>query len=305
MRKNDATVNIDGAAIKRIREQQELTQLYVAKVVGVTTDTISRWENNRYPTIKRLNAQRLAEALEVDLEQIVSAPVVDQGQLPVLPPKKITKMWVSSLLVVIAATVFAWFWLLQPAQITAERILPSYAAPGAIIPVQLRLRGDGVRGVVRETLPGGCTLVGAIPAPASVDIPKGLLRWVVKLNAEPTYIYYLVQVDSQASLNSMIRFDGALVAHGATGSERVELLGANQLVIANIHWADLNGDYVIDDDEIIEASSLYENMPELPLDLDSVEEIWIEDNYYWDEMAHVFIPGLAPKVEEASDLGVN
>ena len=35
-------VCLDGTKVRTIREQQKLTQLYVAKVVGVTTDTISR-----------------------------------------------------------------------------------------------------------------------------------------------------------------------------------------------------------------------------------------------------------------------
>ena len=65
------TVFLDGSAAKQIREEKNLTQLYVSKVVGVTTDTISRWENNRYPTIKRDNALKLAEALEVEVEEIL------------------------------------------------------------------------------------------------------------------------------------------------------------------------------------------------------------------------------------------
>lgn len=72
-------VNIDGAAIRRIREEKGLTQLYVATVVGVTTDTISRWENRRYPNIKKENALKLAEALETPL-----AEIIDHGQTP--PP---------------------------------------------------------------------------------------------------------------------------------------------------------------------------------------------------------------------------
>ena len=66
-----SSVAIDAVAIRRIREEKRLTQLYVAKVVGVTTDTVSRWENNRYPTIMRDNALKLAEALEVDLAIIL------------------------------------------------------------------------------------------------------------------------------------------------------------------------------------------------------------------------------------------
>jgi len=76
-------VNIDGAKIRRIREEKGLTQLYVATVVGVTTDTISRWENRRYPTIKKENAVKLAEALEATL-----ADIIDHGQPapPAEPP---------------------------------------------------------------------------------------------------------------------------------------------------------------------------------------------------------------------------
>src|SRR5512145_1266747 len=66
-----ASVCLDGGILKRIREEKRLTQLYVASVVGVTTDTISRWENNRYPTIKRDNAEKVAMALEVPLEEIL------------------------------------------------------------------------------------------------------------------------------------------------------------------------------------------------------------------------------------------
>ncbi len=65
------TVRIDGDRIRRLREEKELTQLYVATVVGVTTDTVSRWENRRYQTVKRQNALKLAQALEVDLNDIL------------------------------------------------------------------------------------------------------------------------------------------------------------------------------------------------------------------------------------------
>ena len=73
-------VNIDGARIRRLREEKGLTQLYVATVVGVTTDTISRWENRRYPNIKKENALKLAEALETQV-----ADIVDHGQPVSLP----------------------------------------------------------------------------------------------------------------------------------------------------------------------------------------------------------------------------
>ena len=53
---------IDGDKVRSLREAKGLTQLYIATVVGVTTDTISRWENKRYPSVKEENARKLAEA---------------------------------------------------------------------------------------------------------------------------------------------------------------------------------------------------------------------------------------------------
>ncbi len=38
-----AMVRISGEKLRSLREQQELTQLYLATAVEVTTETISRW----------------------------------------------------------------------------------------------------------------------------------------------------------------------------------------------------------------------------------------------------------------------
>ena len=71
-------IKIDGGKIRRLRESKGLTQLYLATYVGVTTDTISRWENKRYQTIKQGNALKLAEALEVALDEILDTEQVGQ-----------------------------------------------------------------------------------------------------------------------------------------------------------------------------------------------------------------------------------
>src|SRR6056297_2481262 len=108
-----SSVAVDATAIRRIREEKKLTQLYVAKVVGVTTDTVSRWENNRYPSIKRENALRLAEALEVSVEQIIErtgeeeqgpetgAEVLSEKQRPGLGPVFIGSIAILALLVAV------------------------------------------------------------------------------------------------------------------------------------------------------------------------------------------------------------
>src|SRR6185369_18076233 len=104
-------VSIDGNKIRTIREANKLTQLYVASVVGVTTDTISRWENNRYPSIKRDNALRLAGALEVDLAAILKEEEPATPSAEATPAPRVGARWPSIagiLLVVLAvgATVF-------------------------------------------------------------------------------------------------------------------------------------------------------------------------------------------------------
>ncbi|MCI5141735.1 MAG: XRE family transcriptional regulator, partial [Candidatus Electrothrix sp. ATG1] len=67
-----ATVAIDGSKIKQIRESKGLTQDYLATVVGVAIRTVSCWENTRSPNIKRENAESVAKALEVPLEDILT-----------------------------------------------------------------------------------------------------------------------------------------------------------------------------------------------------------------------------------------
>lgn len=81
-------IRIDGTKIRQIREQKGLTQLYIATAVEVTTDTVSRWENKRYPSIKKENALKLAQALEVDLSELMeseSEPITADTRLPADP----------------------------------------------------------------------------------------------------------------------------------------------------------------------------------------------------------------------------
>ncbi|HSH14379.1 MAG TPA: helix-turn-helix transcriptional regulator, partial [Desulfurivibrionaceae bacterium] len=114
-------VRIDGAKARRIRENKGLTQLYVATVVQVTTDTISRWENRRYPTIKKENAEKLAEALGVELPALldeletvegeagVSAPEAAPLEAEVSIPSRMTSIrplgrWIGALVLLLTGT---------------------------------------------------------------------------------------------------------------------------------------------------------------------------------------------------------
>ena len=102
-----STLCLDASEIRRVRESQQLTQLYVSKVVGVTTDTISRWENNRYPTIRRENALKLAEALEVPLEDILLKPVEASQEEPEVLKKSTIPWLLAGSLAIVALVIFA------------------------------------------------------------------------------------------------------------------------------------------------------------------------------------------------------
>src|SRR5690554_760692 len=103
---------LDGSAVRRIREEKRLTQLYVAKVVGVTTDTISRWENNRYPSVRRENVVKLAEALEVSLDQILRGESEEAPSEAPAPPRGLRRRGVLvalSILLLLLMAMGMWF----------------------------------------------------------------------------------------------------------------------------------------------------------------------------------------------------
>src|SRR5512145_1988670 len=179
------TVCLDGTAVRRIREEKKLTQLYVAKVVGVTTDTISRWENNRYPSIKRENALRLAEALEAPVEDILQGGTgICMVTEPALPPRRLIYRALPIFLVLFVLAAVYFFVQRQQApadSLLAERVLPNFAAPGSSIPVQVRLEaGSEMKGfILREHFPPGWKLIEASPPPSSLDNEEGTARWIV------------------------------------------------------------------------------------------------------------------------------
>lgn len=294
------TVCLDGAAVRRIREEKKLTQLYVAKVVGVTTDTISRWENNRYPSIKRENALRLAEALEAPVEDILQGgtgvcTIPEQS----LPPRPLIYRVLPILLVLFVLA--AGYYYVQHQQLPAdsllaERVLPGYAAPGSIIPVQVRLEaGAEMKGfILREHFPPGWKLIEASPPPSSLDNEEGTARWIVKPGEDRRLIAYLVRVDSAAALGKEGIFNGEAIANPNGRNTPSPVAGATQLRIAPFQWADLNGDNIIDDAEMLQASDTVDSMKGVHLNWRQLEEIWDAGGYRWDEEKEQFVPQKPP-----------
>ncbi|ALC17443.1 transcriptional regulator, XRE family [Desulfuromonas soudanensis] len=290
------TVCLDGFAVRLVREDKKLTQLYVAKVVGVTTDTISRWENNRYPSIKRENALRLAEALEVPVEEILQGR---SGECtlsePEVPRRRFFLVAIPLVLglALLAASYFFYHRQELPeTKISGERILPPFAAPGMVIPVRVWLLADAeMTGfILREHFPRGWNLIESSPPPSSLDNEKGTARWIVKPGEPRRVISYLVKVDPDAVLGSRETFSGEIVANPNGRSVPMPVGGREPIEVAPYQWADLNGDNIIDDGEMLQASDTVDEMKGVHLDWKLLENIWDTGGYRWDLEKQLFLP---------------
>lgn len=294
------TVCLDAAAVRRIREEKRLTQLYVAKVAGVTTDTISRWENNRYPTVKRENALRLSEALEVPVsmliqENIKTAVAIEPQQN--LPRQRWRWPILIFLLILSAVIAFLVFRRTQSSPVhislTAQRLLPPHGAPGNVVPVRVRIDTEGEpRGfILREHFPRGWKLIESSPPASSLDNEEGTVRWMVKPGENRTVITYLLRVDSRQSLGSISQIQGEVVASSADGKNAPSSVsGTAQLTVAPYLWADSNGDNSVDDAEMLDASYVVEEMGGVHLDWKQLEGIWDAGRYRWEVERKQFLP---------------
>lgn len=291
-----STVCLDAVEIKRLRESQQLTQLYVSKVVGVTTDTISRWENNRYPTIRRENALKLAEALDVALDDILLKPFESSSEEENAVQRKPTLAWATAGVLAIVILLFFVSFFTQsppaPPSVTADRILPAFAGPASSIPVQIHLTHRSKKGgvIIREYFPKGWKIVQSYPPASSLDNVNGVARWIIKAGDDRDRVVYLVQVDPTARVNSEESFQGEVVASREGSRSAVPIQGEDAVDIGQVHWADTNGDGQIDDGEMLEASFTIEDMSGVHIDWHDLEQLWNAGRYTWDNSQKKFLP---------------
>ena len=228
-------VRIDGGRIRGIREKKGLTQLYVATSVGVTTDTISRWENKRYPSIKGENAERLAEALEVDLEDILESQSVtgehhegDQPSpsqtAPALPPRLKKHLLIIAIVLSVVATLLIARYFSHSLQaeinVSATRTLPPHVPSGQLFPVLVRVdtsHDNPFSLIIRETLPPDCQPVAALPPFTSIGKEGEQIRWVSRLEGDSMVFAYLVR-GAVALENTSLVFSGQVLAGSQTDS---------------------------------------------------------------------------------------
>jgi transcriptional regulator with XRE-family HTH domain len=282
-------LSIDGTVIRNVRETKKLTQLYVASVVGVTTDTISRWENNRYPSIKRDNAEKLASALGVELSEILKEE--EAGELPEAAPapqpvRSASRLFIYGFAGLILVACAVLLFLRRSAQpSSAVRWLPRYAAPGEIIPVQVRVtppKGSSIGFILKEKLPDGFKVVGSLPHSASMESSGAGIKWLIPEGKGPVTIFYTVQIPLSAPVKREQQISGEIVLHEEEGNRTETVGGSGRLQLGAYHWADANGDGRIDDDEIMPAYYMCEEMKDLGLDWKTIEAIWSGKGYSWD-----------------------
>ncbi len=317
---NSNSVDINGNKIKLFREQHELTQLYLATVVGVTTDTISRWENRRYPSIKLENAKKLAEALGVSLDELLDEPSSkaadadredpadeaespatttppDQGFRPFLTGKK---RWLALAggLLFLGMGIFFLIVATRPGT-RAVRYLPKHTAPNLPFPVIIQTDGEAegeTTLLIREELLGDVEATG----PSSEGTPKQFgknPRWIGKLhNGQATFLY-MVHPGKKLRPQEEIGFSGdIIVREGQTVGDKIA--GAEHIVIAPYHWVDTNKDYVISDSEILNAYETYSIPGDNLINFTAIEELWLAGKYTWNKKTLSFAPASLAESKE-------
>lgn len=299
-------VKIDGAKIKLLREQQGLTQLYLATAVEVTTDTISRWENRRYPSIKRDNGLKLAEALNVQLEDILEdisddTPDEDTSSPPIpidirseedspTTQSGLAKSWPllilsGTLLLIIMAFIWYFYQSRSVGRFSAERILPLHCIAGQSFPVVVRITGAPEAPtalILKETAPGNSTIKETSPKVTTGSLKNKQIKWLKKIEGEAFFVY-VVSVSGKEQETAQFSGTAAI-----SREPELPITGPNTTVISHYHWADTNKDNIISDDEILTVYELYGEITDIDLDIDLIEEIWMGSSYQWDAAKGIF-----------------
>ncbi|MBU1566368.1 MAG: helix-turn-helix domain-containing protein [Proteobacteria bacterium] len=295
-------VKVDGSKIKHLREGQGLTQLYLATAVQVTTDTISRWENKRYPSIKKENGIKLAEALNVQLEDLLEENEVEEPlPLPRLAPSaidlalttdnkksRIRNIWpfiILSLTLFCILAAFAWYFLYSSPDlpITAERNAPDHCIAGQPFPVMIKItrapedRQTAI--IIRENLPANATVVKISPEAVSGGMKKDTISWLKKINESATFAYVIRVAGGK---DDKVTFSGTAAISGDSDSPP-PIGGSSKTTIDKYHWADVDMDNIISDSEILAVHDRYNQIEGIDVDIDAIEEIWLGSGYKWNE----------------------
>ena len=302
-------VKIDGSKVRQIREQKGLTQLYIATAVDVTTDTVSRWENKRYPSIKKENGLRLAEALEVPLEEILETiaeePSVENSsfqpvtEIDAAEPTSSAKPYphrqasssvsfktamLLSLMFIPLFGISMYFLFFQKdlasPQITARRTVSPHFIAGQPLPVFIHVSNPAkqpVSFILRENLPPGTRILSTDPEISDKHKKNKSIQWLGNIATPTLFLYVIITPENFVGT---VSFDGMLKIGSADASE-IPVSGDNSSTSGSHHWADKDRDNRISDEEILTIYDLAEPGRYDDIDMDQLEEIWLGDGYVW------------------------
>ncbi|MHB8766364.1 MAG: helix-turn-helix domain-containing protein, partial [Deferrisomatales bacterium] len=280
----------------------------VAEVAGVSVDTVSRWENNRTPAVKRENAEALAQALEVEVDQILQPGLPGDGPAEpgadgdrAAPAPECRRPWAALGLAAVAGAALALgattLWRSAPAtpapNVAATRRLPPYTPPGTEVPVTVDLRADqggDLRVVLKEVLPPGWTFGGSSSPPDQGPAADGAVKWILHLERGEGRVAYLVRAPAEARESTPFRFAGEVVLPGGEGG-REAVRGEARIDIEYVHWADQDADFQVSDAEVLAALERLEAARGLQgLDPADLRSLWGADQYTWDRGLGRFRP---------------
>lgn len=290
-------VRIDGSLVRQLREEKGLTQLYLATAVEVTTDTISRWENKHYQSVKKDNAQRLAAALEVELAAILE--VDEKGKDPKVESKKAPRdqgprlnlsalalALVSTLVVVLVLVIFSRHKRSVPEiplLLEATRKAPRHAMPGYPFPVVITVETGAtpLSVVIKESLPDQVQVSASSSTLRLIERPE--LKWIVKhMTGKQRFGYMMTNMGTET-----LPFHGTVTSRVGHKKELI-IGGSPYLVMAPFHWADINKDSIISDDEILVVYDDFDDVDGLSVDVELVEEMWMGSGYRWSKAKGLF-----------------
>lgn len=279
-------VQISGSTLRALREEQGLTQLYLATAVGVTTETISRWERQDSPTLKEENALNLADVLDTPLNELLyveEEPEPLEEPIPVNTPQpprhgKRIAVFVAAFSVLLGL-IFFFSRAKQPIDISASRLVPGHSPSGKMFPVIIHVEHEAdtsISLILKERLPVGCKVVRSMPQATSVD--NTYVKWVARDVPGRQLFSYLARC---TTIEEGGRFKGSLLIRQSRSRER-GVSGANKILLTNYHWADTNKDGAIDDEELLAVYDEFDLVKGLQLDVEEIESIWMGSGYRWD-----------------------
>ncbi len=131
--------------------------------------------------------------------------------------------------------------------------------------------------------------MNANPPPAAGQKSGDEVKWLLPGGSGPVTISATVRVPPDTPLDSAASFTGKVVLQSGDSTRTEAIGGPGKVTVNGRHWADVNGDGRIDDNEIMPAYYLTEEMKGLGLDWKTVEAIWSGKGYTWDRSKQEFV----------------